>query len=288
MNISKAYISQLHETELNNLTVTGEIPSSLSGSFISNGPAQFEVGSTHFNHWFDGFAMLKKFEFNAGKVSFQNKFLQSQQYINSHKNNKLYTNEFGTYASPSLIGRIKQAIHNLKASGLYDNCNVNITCIDNHFIALTESADTVEFNLNDLSTIGAFKFNDRLRGQTQLAHPQVDRKTGEIINVLTEFGKEIKYHIYKIAPNSTRREIIKTYISKIPFYMHSFSMTENYIVLFKSPLVMSAFKLMLGLPFNSCVSWQKNACSYFIVIDRRDGSVQEIETDAFLCLHSAN
>lgn len=39
-SITTAYSSQLLETDLTNLTCEGEIPTWLSGSFISNGPAQ--------------------------------------------------------------------------------------------------------------------------------------------------------------------------------------------------------------------------------------------------------
>ncbi|HEV2614509.1 MAG TPA: carotenoid oxygenase family protein [Gammaproteobacteria bacterium] len=286
--LSKIYTSQLDEKTLEDFTITGDIPPWLSGSFISNGPAQFEIGNTTFNHWFDGFAMLKKFEFDAGHVTFQNRFLRSEQYVKSHENNKLFTNEFGTYASNSLLDRIKHAVNTLRSGGSYDNCNVNISSVADCFIAMTESTNVIEFDLSDLSTIGPFKFKDRLRGHTQLAHPHIDNKTGETINVMTEFGKEIKYHIYKIKPNSKKRELIKTYISAKPFYMHSFSITANYVILFKSPFMMNQFRLMLGLPFNSCVSWQKNTPSYFIIIDRKDGSVREIEAEPFLCFHSVN
>src|SRR3990167_3286138 len=101
-----AYSSQLLETTLEDLTCYGEIPQWLSGSLISNGPAQFEVGETSFQHWFDGFAMLKKFTFQHGRVSFKNRFIHSQQYIKSNADQRLYQNEFGTYANASWSGRI--------------------------------------------------------------------------------------------------------------------------------------------------------------------------------------
>lgn len=52
LNLSKAYTSQSDEITLDNLRIDGDIPTWLSGSFVSNGPGQFEVGGTHFNHWF--------------------------------------------------------------------------------------------------------------------------------------------------------------------------------------------------------------------------------------------
>lgn len=285
----KGYQTQYNELMLDNLSISGKIPEWLSGSFISNGPAQFEVGETHFNHWFDGFAMLKKFIFKSGKVSFQNRFLHSQQYVKSNATGQLNKNEFATFANKTIIGRVGHSIKNLIKGNNYDNSNINTTRIGERFIAMTESNNAIEFKLHDLSTVSSFQFTDNIKSQINTAHPHLDVTTGEIINIGIEIGKVNKYHIYKIPPNSIKREIIKTYISDKLFYMHSFSITKNYVILFKSPLVLNKLKLILGFPFNDAISWQENSSStLFVIIDRRDGTVQEIETDLFVCLHSVN
>lgn len=280
-NLEKGFSSQLSEFTLSTMEIDGTIPKWLSGTFLSIGPAQFEIGKTLFNHWFDGFSMLKSFNFKEGKVTFQNRFLQSHQYMESKILKHLYSSEFGTYAKSSLKFLWKRAF-------LYDNCNINTTSLSNHFIAMTETPNTIEFNLEDLTTLGNFHFEDTLRGHLQLAHPQIDKETGEIINVLTEIGYTPQYHIYKISPGTTKRKIIHTYRSNTLFYMHSFSITQNYVILFKSPIFINKYKLLLGLPFNNTLSYQKKKSSFFIIIDKRNGSVHEVETEPFVCLHSAN
>jgi carotenoid cleavage dioxygenase-like enzyme len=52
--------------------------------------------------------------------------------------------------------------------------------------------------------------------------------------------------------------------------------------------VINKVKLILGLPFNNALSYQENASSSFIVIDRRNGKTHEIETAPFVCIHSVN
>lgn len=284
-----AFTSQLEEAVLDNLTVTGEIPTWLAGSFIANGPAQFELGDFSFNHWFDGFAMLKQFKFNQGKVSFQNKFLRSNQYVHSTKDNKLYTNEFSTYASPTFLGRLIHAVKALGKEIPYDNCNVNTTCINNRYVAMTESNHIVEFNKENLSTIGEFQFDDSIKGQLSLAHPHLDPVTGDMINITIEIDKTNIYHIYRTLPNSTKRELILSYQSNTLFYIHSFSITPNYIILFHSPLTLNKYKLLFDTPFNHALSWKKYQTSKFIVIHRQDKKIFEIDAnEAFLCLHSVN
>ncbi len=56
------------ETNVAELPVRGAIPEWLTGSLVRTGPARFEVGKTHYNHWFDGLAMLHRFGFVAGRV----------------------------------------------------------------------------------------------------------------------------------------------------------------------------------------------------------------------------
>lgn len=288
LNLSKGYSSQYNEITLDNLRVDGEIPKWLSGSFLSNGPAQFEVGNTTFNHWFDGFAMLKKFHFKSGAISFQNRFLKSKKYIESNALGKLSGNEFGTYANKSVLGRIKSSISGSLKRKPNDNCDVNTTCIANNYIAMTESKNLVSFNLSDLSTTGAFHFSDEIPGHLSTAHPHFDINTGEFINVSIEIGKVAQYHLYRVEPMSKTRKLIHTYVSDTLFYIHSFSITKNYIILFKTPLVMNQHKLLLGLPFNHTLSYQKKLASFFVIIDRRSGTTYEVEGDSFVCLHSVN
>lgn len=288
LNLFKAYSSQYDEMRLDNLRIDGEIPMWLSGSFVSNGPGQFEVGKTHFNHWFDGFAMLKKFDFISGGVRFQNRFLQSTEYVESNKIGRLNTNEFATYASKTIPGRIFSSMKALVKSGVHDNCVVNTSYIAKQYIAMTESKDVVSFKMNDLNTAGAFHFTDHIPGHFSTAHPHVDIHTNELINVSIEIGWVTKYHIYKIEPQSQTRQSIHTYVSNSVFYIHSFSITRHYIILFKSPLIINKVKGILGLPLNDALSYQDNASSFFVVIHRNNGKTVEIEAAPFVCLHSVN
>lgn len=285
---SKAFSSQYNEISLDKLDIIGEIPKWLSGSFISNGPGQFEVGSTQFNHWFDGFAMLKKFEFKSGDVCFQNRFLQSKEYVGSNNLGQLNTNEFGTYARKSKAGRLLSSINELIFGAPHDNCLVNTTCINDTYIAMTESNALLSFDIRDLSTLDALNFDDKIRGQLTTAHPHFDFSRGEFINISIEIGKRNQYHIYKLEPLTRTRKIIQTYVCDRLFYIHSFSITNNYIILLKSPLILNKYKLMLGLPFNNNLSYQQDTSSFFVIINRKNGKIEEIETDPFVCVHTIN
>src|SRR5687767_8950626 len=61
------------ETHLDGLPVQGKLPRWLQGSLLRTGPAKWEVGERSVNHWFDGFAMLHRFGFANGDVSYANR-----------------------------------------------------------------------------------------------------------------------------------------------------------------------------------------------------------------------
>ena len=92
------------EVELDSLSIEGEIPAWLSGTLLRNGPAKYEVGGRSLRHWFDGLAMLHKFSFGAGQVSYANRFLRSEAYREAEQGRISYS-EFATDPCRSLFKR---------------------------------------------------------------------------------------------------------------------------------------------------------------------------------------
>ena len=69
------------EAEDRPLPIAGEFPGWLTGSLLRTAPTRFEVGERTYTHWFDGLAMLHAFTFEAGAVSYSNRFLPSQKFF---------------------------------------------------------------------------------------------------------------------------------------------------------------------------------------------------------------
>ncbi|KAF8770471.1 Carotenoid isomerooxygenase like protein [Argiope bruennichi] len=80
--------------------VQGEIPNWLKGSLIRVGSGLLEVGPDRYNHVFDGLALMHKFSFNDGHVTYQNRFLRSDAYKTNMKHNRIVVNEFATAGIP--------------------------------------------------------------------------------------------------------------------------------------------------------------------------------------------
>lgn len=286
-NLAKGFSSQLTETTLSDLRYEGEIPKWLAGSWINNGPAQFEIGNTQFKHWFDGFAMLKNFHFHEGTVRFQNRFLRSEQYSKSQLLQALNGNEFGTYRKESWLKTLLSDIIT-NHHPVYDNCNVNTAPWGKQGIAMTESSKIIAFDIPDLNTVGAVNFDDNLPGEFSLAHPHFDSEAGEMISMNIKIGKTCQYHLFKVKPGNTTREKIVTIKSDHFFYMHSFSITKNYIILFKMPYRINVWKIILGMTLAESFYWQEGIPACFILINRHTKEIIEVETEAFSYLHTVN
>ena len=57
----KGFTSLTAEFKLKKLEIEGIVPSWLYGSFVSVGPAKFEIGEHKAQHWLEGFAMIHRF-----------------------------------------------------------------------------------------------------------------------------------------------------------------------------------------------------------------------------------
>ena len=68
------------ERALDRLPLTGEVPAWLTGALVRVTPALLEVGDRRLSHWFDGLAMLNRFGFADGRVSYKNRFIESRSY----------------------------------------------------------------------------------------------------------------------------------------------------------------------------------------------------------------
>lgn len=56
--------------------VSGRIPSFIKGSLLRLGPGLFEVGAEPFYHLFDGQALMHKFDFSNGQVTYFRKYVK--------------------------------------------------------------------------------------------------------------------------------------------------------------------------------------------------------------------
>ncbi len=278
-----------NETTLDDVPVTGRIPEWLTGTLVRTGPARFEVGDQRYRHWFDGLAMLHRFSFAGNRVSYANCYLQSRSFQDARRTGRISRAEFGTDPCLSVFGRVRS----LFSPRITDNANVNVQRTAEQFVALTEVPLPIAFDRQTLRTLGPVELDARLDGQISTAHPHFDFAAGRSFNYQVKLGRTSEYLLVSESSDHPRGELIGKLPIDKPAYMHSFGMTERYVVLVEFPLVVAPLSLMfaglLARPFIENYHWRPERGTRFWVLDKSDGHVvRRAEADPLFCFHHVN
>jgi carotenoid cleavage dioxygenase-like enzyme len=271
------------ETHIDRLPVEGRLPDWLQGSLVRTAPAKWEVGTQTMNHWFDGFAMLHRFGFADGEVSYANRFLQTRAYRAAQENGEIVYSEFATDPCRSLFARAMSIF----SPKLTDNANVNLVKLGERYISMTETPIAVEFDGETLETAGvAYK----APGMLTTAHPHLDRGSGGMLNYAAKLGPRNRYRFYLLGRAAAEPEVIAELSVKEPAYMHSFGLTERWLVLAEFPLVVNPASIPLsGRPYIENYKWKPELGTKITLVDRQTGEATgPFETDPFFSFHHVN
>jgi beta,beta-carotene 9',10'-dioxygenase len=266
------------------LPLRGELPQWLAGSLLRTGPARFEVGEQQMRHWFDGLAMLHRFTIADGRVSYGNRFLESRSYRAAQEGGKIAFSEFATDPCRSLFKRVQSMFSPAPS----DNANVNVAKLGERFVAMTETPLPVEFDGHTLAAAEVRPY--RAPGHLSTAHPHRDRVSGGMLNYAAKLGASSQYRFFSLAPQESEPRLLASLPVKEPAYMHSFGLTERWLVLVEFPLVVNPLSLALsGRPYIENFRWKPERGTRFTLIDRRNGQATgPFTTDACFAFHHVN
>jgi beta,beta-carotene 9',10'-dioxygenase len=284
-DVRLGFTSLDEETSVDRLPVSGEVPAWLTGALVRVTPALLEVGGRRLTHWFDGVAMLNRFGFTDGRVSYKNRFLDSRAYRDAHEGEWRHGG-FATDPCRSIFKRVQSMF----SPDVTDNPNVNLARIGERYIAMTETPLPIEFDPETLDTIGHVEYADSLKAHATTAHPHHDPQRDELVNYFARFSRVSEYVLYGLPAHSSERRVIARLPVQRPAYMHAFGMSGRHLILAEYPLRVNPLKLAVsGKPFIENYVWAPEEGAKFQVIDRETGALRgTYETDAFFCFHHVN
>jgi beta,beta-carotene 9',10'-dioxygenase len=269
------------EVALDEIPLKGQLPPWLSGSLVRVTPAKFELEGESIRHWFDGLAMLHRFGIEGGRVSYANRFLRSKAYERAQSGGRIGQG-FATDPCRAIFKRVQSFF----SPDFTDNANVNLIQLGERYVAMTETPLPVEFDAATLETLGQA---GKAPGHITTAHPHHDRERDVAVNYAAHLGPRTTYRVYTTDAQD-ERHTVATVPVKEPSYMHSFAMTERYVILAEYPLQLNPMKLAAGSrSFIEAYQWRPERGTRFLVIDRHEGGVKMSATaDAFFCFHHVN
>ncbi len=168
-----------------------------------------------------------------------------------------------------------------------DNANVNLVKLGERYISMTETPIPVEFDGETLETVGVAY---EAPGLLTTAHPHLDRATGGMLNYAAKVGPRNRYRFFNVPPDEGAPRVIGELSVKEPAYMHSFGLTERWLVLAEFPLVVNPISIPLsGRPYIENYRWKPELGTRFTLIDRNTGEATgPFEADPFFCFHHVN
>ncbi len=168
-----------------------------------------------------------------------------------------------------------------------DNANVNLVKLGERFVAMTETPLPVQF---DADTLAAAGLAYRAPGQISTAHPHMDRKDRGMINYAAQLGPRSSYRFFHLAPEGEKPEVIARSSVREPAYMHSFGLTERWLVLMEFPLVVNPLSLAFsGRPYIENYRWKPELGTRIRLLSRTGGAdLGPFRTEARFGFHHVN
>jgi carotenoid cleavage dioxygenase-like enzyme len=282
---AKGFESLEEEIVVDALPLVGELPGWLSGSLLRTGPAKFEAGDREFNHWFDGLAMLHRFTFGDGRVSYGNRFLEGRTERAVRQEGRIAYPEFASDPCRSVFQRVQTLFKGGPEFG--DSANINVVKLGERFLSMTEAPISVQFDPRTLKSAGVPYMPP---GSITTAHPHADRGDGAMLNFAVKLGPRNEYRFYRVPADAMTPQIAAKVPVKEPSYVHSFGLTEHWYVLAEFPWTVNPIRLALsGRPYAENYRWKPEHGTRFILVHRLTGEVRPpLQTDACFAFHHVN
>lgn len=208
-------LAPVHEerTDLD-LAVTGTIPQYLEGRYLRNGPNPIDADPATYN-WLTGAGMIHGVRLRDGKAEwYRNRWVRTTSMAQA----------LGEEPRPGELHM-----------GLDFPANISVMGHAGRTYALMESGARPYELTYELDTVGVCDFDGTLPGG-YTAHPLKDSATGDVhaISYFWGWGDRIQYSVL-----DTDGRIKHTRDIEVPGspMMHSFTLTERYIVIYDQPVV---------------------------------------------------
>ncbi|XP_053676570.1 carotenoid isomerooxygenase [Anopheles nili] len=282
--------------------VQGTVPEWLNGSLLRNGPGSLKVGDMMFNHLFDSSALLHRFNIEAGKVTYQCRFLQSDAYKRNTAAQRIVVTEFGTSAVPDPCQTIFQkiaAVFNKPGTNNSDNAMISIYPFGDEFFAFTESPIIHRVDPTTLDTCATLNVSDYVGIVNHTSHPHV-MSDGTVYNLgcsVTRTGPAYTIIQFPQGPGMFENARIVASVPARwkfhPGYMHTFGITENFFVVVEQPLSVSVPTMVVGQlrnrPMAAALKWFERQQTHIYLLDRDTGELRHTyHTEPFFYLHIIN
>ncbi len=247
----KAHVGVVHEYDCELKLTHGRAPASLHGTLFRNGPGRMHAFGVRYEHIFDGDGHIQSFTFDGETVHYRNRYVRTKEYVREQREQRLLYRSIGT-AKPG--GLLKNAF-----DPVFKNAaNTTAFVHKDRLYALWEGGAPHRIDPQTLETVSRENFDEKLldeltwwtRGAGRelpfSAHPRLDPETGEMFNFGLANGPKQRLFLYRVSPAGkvAHRE---EHLLDALYFVHDFSLTKDYQILFLCPARFDMLRTMLGI-----------------------------------------
>ncbi|HWI09874.1 MAG TPA: carotenoid oxygenase family protein [Burkholderiaceae bacterium] len=278
----RGFLSVQQECDGIDLRVQGRLPEWLVGTYVLNGPAQWELPKRSYAHWFDGLAMLHGFRIQPGRVHYRNRFLRSQDWRESHANGRPQLGGYDTAPAGGLLSRIVHMFNPRRS----DNGCVVAMHQDGQWFALTESDRVMRFDGQTLDTQGEVAWTEGGKLPLLAAHPCIDAQ-GRWWNVGVSLGRECEYVLFSCDVRGHRAVKARIPVKRAG-YLHAFAMTATHTVIWECAWRAHPLRfLFAGESYARHFDWMPEGGSRLHTVRLSDGAVRSWDAPPLVLFHAS-
>ncbi|MEM9191926.1 MAG: carotenoid oxygenase family protein [Myxococcota bacterium] len=259
------------EIDEGNLTVEGEIPRDLHGSYVRNGPnAKYAPKGRY--HWFDGDGMLHALRFGGGRVAYRNRYVRTRG---------LAADDAKEVAQWS--GLLEPTKANPKGAPYKDTANTDVVAFQNRLIASWYiCGEPYVVDPETLETEGPTRFGHDAPLRIS-AHAKVDERTRELL--FFNYGVTEPYLHYGVVDEQLALRHYVPIDLPGPRLPHDMAATENYSILMDLPFFYRPEALQKK---KWVVGYYPDLPSRFGIVPRHGSDVRWFEAEPCYIYHIAN
>lgn len=250
------------ETTAYDLPVTGTIPAHLNGRYLRNGPNALGLEDPRTHVWMNGAGMVHGVRIRDGRAEwYRNRWVRAT----------------------TVADHLGEPRRGAPVDEMLDHPpSVHVIGLAGRTIALIEGGIRPYELDGELDTIGPCDLGATPEGYSANAHSKFDPRTGELHSLAFIGGVEAVQHIVMDATGAVRH----TATVPVPGnpYMHDFALTDNYVVMYDSPVVFSFANLHTGIPY----VWDEDHAARVGVLPRSGGAVHWFTVSPGMPAHTLN
>ncbi|KAJ3190819.1 hypothetical protein HK101_008331 [Irineochytrium annulatum] len=254
------------------------------------------------SHWFDGLTQIHKFSvLPDGKVTYMSRMTAKGLERHIAKTGELgiafaqrdpcktFFSRLFTFVS-TLTGNVE------KLSGA-DEDNIGVTISTNfplttegdgkglghnedmalgprNIVVKSDKAGLQELDPVTLEPLRVFSYetiNPKFSGRGSAAHGHFDASTGEYFNFVADYGKDTIFRAFKVSQSNPSGDLLLTLPRTALSYMHSFALTDKYVIFPFWPYSTNIFSVLWSQNFADPLTFDSTKPILWCVVSRATG-----------------